>query len=355
MNLKVRLFDAALSDKFNYVNDLLLKGEIAAGKHIDDIEKWYSRYHESESSYAFANMTVAIRELLLSLGVTNKSTIACHPFCCLSSTAAIAEIGAKILWLDFDVAGPWISVSGLNSLDCKIDILFNYNVGGYSGCLDKIDKFCSDHNIHHINDCNASSLSMYQKKPVGSYGDFSVHSNYPNRHLRSIDGGIIVCNKKDHSQLKIRQRLGVTKQDYRDDYGEIDSKCDISIATGANNMSNISAAFLKTSLSSVDDIRNRYMELESYYSDVFNGFSLNKVSDFNPVPWLYPILVESPLKAKLSLKKVGVDSTRLHVSNVGYSIFKNAEGVTHNVNKFFERALWLPLSEEIDNFKEVLL
>ena len=77
------------------------------------------------------------------------------------------------------------------------------NVLGNCSEIDKIKSFAKKKNIYLIEDNCESLGSIYKKKNLGTYGDFSTFSFYYSHQLTAGEGGMIVCNNKaDYNILR---------------------------------------------------------------------------------------------------------------------------------------------------------
>jgi perosamine synthetase len=53
---------------------------------------------------------------------------------------------------------------------------------------------CKKHNLFLIEDAAEMHGQTYKGKPCGSFGDISIFSFYPNKHITTGEGGMIMCN-----------------------------------------------------------------------------------------------------------------------------------------------------------------
>ena len=93
----------------------------------------------------------------------------------------------------------------LNDLEKKISkrskAILIIHVLGTSVDMIKLEKIVKKNNLLLIEDTCESLGAKYNKKTLGSYGDFGTYSFYYSHQITSGEGGMVVCNNKFNYNL----------------------------------------------------------------------------------------------------------------------------------------------------------
>lgn len=126
--------------------------------------------------------------------------------CWSTSLWPIIQAGLKPKFIDVDLNTFSPSLETIKkNITKKTKAIMLINVLGNCSEIDKIKYFAKKKNIYLIEDNCESLGSIYKKKNLGTFGDFSTFSFYYSHQLTSGEGGMIVCSKS--SDYKILQSL----------------------------------------------------------------------------------------------------------------------------------------------------
>ena len=116
--------------------------------------------------------------------------------CWSTSLWPIVQAGLipKFIDVDLKTFSPSLEIIKKNTTKRTKALLIN--VLGNCSEIDKIKKFTKKKNIYLIEDNCESLGSIYKKKYLGTFGDFSTFSFYYSHQLTAGEGGMIVCNNK---------------------------------------------------------------------------------------------------------------------------------------------------------------
>ena len=82
----------------------------------------------------------------------------------------------------------------INSKTKAIMIVHTY---GLPVDVNPVLALAKKYNLYVIEDAAEMHGQYYKNKPCGSFGIISTFSFYPNKHITTGEGGMIVCNDKD--------------------------------------------------------------------------------------------------------------------------------------------------------------
>jgi len=346
----IKLFDCSIHTDYQVgVDKIFENGDLVYGSFVNELELKLGDIYQM-NCISFSDMTTALVQLFKSLHLKNGDVVLCHPYCCLSTTMAIKLAGLNVQWLALDKKNLCIDISSLQKKISVAKVVLNYNIGGFLPDLQIIENICSENDVIFINDCNNSDLSKIRKKFSPQYGDYSILSFYPNRNFGAIDGAAILSNKKDLSDLKKYQRLGIIRGEYRQTNGLFNPMHDVETIAGSNTMSNISAKLVLNRLKSFSKTMLEKIQTFNKISDSLKDITVRPSDIYEIVPWAIPIFVKDPLNFHHNMSKIGIETTDLHFDNSKYILFGENLNLLHPFH-----LMWAPLDVRIVKHSEEII
>jgi len=122
--------------------------------------------------------------------------------CWSTSLWPIVQAGLKPKFVDVDPNNLNISINDLKKkITSKTKLLMNVHILGNCSNMNQITKICKKKNIKIIEDTCESLGSKFNKKNLGTFGDFGSYSFYYSHQITSGEGGMIVCNDKSNYEI----------------------------------------------------------------------------------------------------------------------------------------------------------
>jgi perosamine synthetase len=156
--------------------------------------------------------------------------------------------------------------------------------------MNAILNLCKKYNLKIIEDAAEMHGQEYNGAQCGSFGDISIFSFYPNKHITSGEGGMIMCN--DHLLAERCRKL-------RNLAFEANGRRFVHNEIGWNyRMTNMQAAIGLAQLEKINEhiIRKRQIG-EKYYNELRNlkGFKLQKIkTEYSKnIYWVFGLVAES--------------------------------------------------------------
>jgi dTDP-4-amino-4,6-dideoxygalactose transaminase len=121
-----------------------------------------------------------------------------------SDASMVRLVGAKVLFLDIDLATFSVSLKGLEAIyNKKVKALVLPHLYGLiSPDILVIQDFCQRHAIYLIEDCAQAHGASAMDRQAGNFGDAAVFSFYPTKNLGGIgDAGCILTDSAAAAQL----------------------------------------------------------------------------------------------------------------------------------------------------------
>lgn len=88
-----------------------------------------------------------------------------------------------------------------SKLDKSVKLLMVTHYFGFPQNLQKIKAFCESRNIYLLEDCAHAFFGEFDRKPLGSYGDYAIASSM--KFFPIYEGGCLVSNQKNIKQLEL--------------------------------------------------------------------------------------------------------------------------------------------------------
>lgn len=345
--------------------DVLRSGQIASGPKVPEFEQALGELIQRSHVVSTSDMTSALMLALRLAGVKSGDEVLTLAFSCLSSNSPIALVGARPVWIDIDPDTASVSVEDFRrALTPKTKAVTLYHVAGYPGPIQAIADICRERGITVIEDCNNALGAEQDGRPVGAIGDFAVYSFYPNRQINGIEGGALVCpDAATADRARALRRFGINASTFRDQMGEINPESDVTEIGWSAGFSQLNAA---VALANLPDVKARWRRtvtnarfLESVCRDIRGLRAITPLPGAEPAYWGFLVLAERRDDVLAGLKNCGVQASRMHYRNDGYSGFGAISRSLPGTDEFMRSVIALPCGwwldqEQLDGMVESL-
>ncbi|MFZ1864491.1 MAG: DegT/DnrJ/EryC1/StrS family aminotransferase [Polyangiales bacterium] len=200
------------------VDRVLCHGQFINGPEVDAFEKNLARLLGVEHVIGVGSGTAALTLAMRALGIGPGDEVITVAHSYVATATSILLVGAKPVFVDIDPATGLMDASLLSAARTpRTKAVMPVHLGGIACNMDPIERFCSEHRLHLIEDCAQAIGATYRGRSVGSFGTgcFSLH---PLKTLASCgDGGFITTDDGDRAQLLRKLRsLGHRDRDHVD-------------------------------------------------------------------------------------------------------------------------------------------
>ena len=326
----------------------LKTGEYINGRNVATFEKKFSKFIGTRYAVGVSSGHAALYLVLkyLNLKKTDEVITVSHSYLASVSSIVLSNIKPVLCDIGDDLVIDETKIAKLINKNTKAIMLVH--LGGMPCNLNYILKLCRKYNLRLIEDCSQAAGSTYNKKKVGSFGNFGCFSLHPLKNLGALgDAGIITTDsKKAYFWLIKARNHGHSSRD----------ECDF----WSHNMrlDNLQAGFLLEKLKKLSKIiikRRKIAHLYNYHLKNLVTIPNQKRIKDNTYH-TYIIQTNKRNKLKKFLKKKGIE-TAIHYPKPIHKLkaFKN------KLRKFnlpatefaAKRILSLPIGEYLKR-KEVL-
>lgn len=204
--------------------------------------------------------------------------------------------------LDIELETYTLPISSLGPYDgVIITTLF-----GTTPDLNKIEKYCKEHNKILILDNASSPLSIYNGRNINDYGDATIGSAHQTKTLGVGEGGFAVVPSNLYDEFN-----------YLTNFGFNDERKYHNLGSNAK-LSDIAAAFILSHMETYDldthiKIQNKYIEAINNMTGVvvFNKDEIAKSGIHRLVYGNMPVVFDKPI-SHLVFRDVGIESNRYY-------------------------------------------
>ncbi|MFM6309112.1 MAG: DegT/DnrJ/EryC1/StrS family aminotransferase [Dolichospermum sp.] len=287
-----------------YLNQCIDTGWISSeGPFIKQLEEQFSTKVHRSYGIAVCNGSVALDVAIAALGIGKGDEVILPTFTIISCASAIVRAGATPVVVDSD---PMTWNMDTKEIEAKITprtkAIMVVHVYGLPVEMDQILNLAEKHGLYVIEDAAEMHGQTYKNRPCGSFGDISTFSFYPNKHITTGEGGIIVT---DHPQLaeKCRSLRNLCFQPQKRFVHE---------ELGWNfRMSNLQAALGVAQLERLTEFVHRKRAMGQLYTELLadvQGIQLPLAkSDYaDNIYWVYGIVLQEEITfdAEVMMKKL---------------------------------------------------
>ena len=272
-----------------YLNECIDSGWISSeGPFVKEFESKFAQRHGRKYGIAVANGTAALKCALEAIELKAGDEVIVPSFTIICCVTAILEAGGTPILVDCDPvtfnSSPEQIVDAITPRTKAIMLVHIY---GLPVDADPILKIANDKGIKVIEDVAEVIGLNYKKRPCGSLGQISTFSFYPNKHITTGEGGMILTDC-DIIADKCRSSRNLCFQKKRRFYHE---------QIGWNyRMTNLQAAIGLAQLERLDEFiekKRRIGELYSYLLKDFQNIQipLSKTNYARNIYWVYGIVL----------------------------------------------------------------
>jgi perosamine synthetase len=274
-----------------YLIECIDSGWISSeGPFVKKFEELFALKVSRKYAIAVSNGSVALDTALISLGIKAGDEVIMPTFTIICCASAITRVGAMPVLVDSDENTWNIDVTKIeDKITSKTKAIMVVHLYGLPVDMDKILELAKKYNLKIIEDAAEEFGQEYKGKPIGSFGDISCFSFYPNKHITTGEGGMITTDNIDISEKCRSLRNMCFKTERRFLHDEL----------GYNyRMTNIQAALGVAQLERIDEfikIKRATGELYNKLLSNVKGIELNcpKTDYADSIYWVYGVVLKN--------------------------------------------------------------
>lgn len=165
------------------------------GPFVKRFEEEFAARMGRKHGIAVTNGTTAIDAAVEALGIGPGDEVILPTFTIISCVLQIVRSGATPVLVDSDPLTWNMDVSQIESkVTPRTKAIMVVHIYGLPVDMDPVLDICQRHGLKLIEDAAEMIGQTYRGKPCGSFGDISTVSFYPNKHITTGEGGMILTD-----------------------------------------------------------------------------------------------------------------------------------------------------------------
>jgi perosamine synthetase len=274
------------------------------GPFIKKFEESFAARVGRKHGIAVCNGSAAIDAAIIALGIGEGDEVILPSFTIISCAAAIVRLGAIPVLIDSD---PETWNMDVKMIEEKITpatkVIMVVHIYGLPVDMDPLLEIAKKHKLQIIEDAAEMHGQTYKGKPCGSFGDISTFSFYPNKHITTGEGGMIVTDDDALAERCRSLRNLCFKSEKRFLHDEL----------GYNfRMTNLQAALGVAQLERLDEFVERKRAMGNLYTSLLQDLSeyiqlpVPKTIYAENIYWVYGMVLKNnvPFNAVTAMKKL---------------------------------------------------
>ena len=287
-----------------YLNQCIDTGWISSeGPFVEQFEKSLARRVGRRYGIAVANGSVALDAAVTALGIGPGDEVIMPTFTIISCAAAVVRAGAKLILVDSDPLTWNMDVGQVeDKITARTRAIMAVHIYGLPIDMDPLLAIAERHGLQVIEDAAEMHGQTYKGRPCGSFGTISTFSFYPNKHVTTGEGGMLVTGDAKLAEQCRRLR----------NLCFLPSKRFVHEELGWNfRMSNIQAALGVAQLERLDEFVGRKRHMGRRYAELLHDvpglqLPLSRTDYAENIYWVYGVVLSDgiPFDAEEAMRRI---------------------------------------------------
>ena len=288
-----------------YLVECIRTGWISSeGPFIKKFEEQLAARMGRKYGVAVSNGSVALDAAVMALGLGSGDEVILPTFTIISCAAAIVRAGAVPVVVDCDPVTWNMDVAQIEArITPRTKAIMVVHIFGLPVDMDPLLALARKHGLKVIEDAAEMHGQTYKGKPCGSFGDISTFSFYPNKHITTGEGGMIVTDDLALAERCRSLRNLCFKPEQRFVHDEL----------GWNfRMTNLQAALGVAQLERLDEFVGIKRRMGARYTELLTGtpgiqLPLAHTGYADNIYWVYGMVLDDsvPFDAKEAMTRLG--------------------------------------------------
>ena len=179
-----------------YLAECIDTGWISSeGPFVGEFEKQFAARVGRGHGIAVCNGTAAIDAAVEALGIGPGDEVILPAFTIISCIGQIVRAGATPVLVDSDPATWNMDVARIaERITPRTRAIMVVHTYGLPVDMDPVLALAAQHGLKIIEDAAEAHGQTYKGRPCGSFGDLSTFSFYPNKHVTTGEGGMVLAD-----------------------------------------------------------------------------------------------------------------------------------------------------------------
>ena len=263
------------------------------GPFVKEFEQKMSATVGRKYGIAVSNGTAALEVACQALGIGEGDEVIMPTFTIISCAMAVTKLGAVPVLVDSDIHDWNMNVDEIEKkITSKTKAIMIVHIYGLPVQVDKVLALANKYNLKVIEDAAEMHGQTYHGKPCGSFGDISTFSFYPNKHITTGEGGMVVTDDEELAERCRSLRNLCFRKDIRYVHDEISDNY---------RFTNLQAAVGLAQLERLEEFVEKKRDMGRYYTEKLQGVKglqlpIAKTSYADNIYWVYGLVLSEDVK-----------------------------------------------------------
>lgn len=193
-----------------YLEECIDTGWISSeGPFVKEFEEKFSARVGRKFGIAVANGSVALDTAVAAVGITHGDEVVMPTFTIISPAASVVRAGGRPVLVDSDAATWNMDLGQLqDKVKSEIEVKKNKNIKaimvvhvyGLPVDMNPVLELADKYDLKIIEDAAEMHGQTCHGRPCGSFGDIGIFSFYPNKHITTGEGGMVVTDDEEMAE-----------------------------------------------------------------------------------------------------------------------------------------------------------
>lgn len=264
------------------------------GPFVKEFEQKMSATVNRKYGIAVSNGTAALEVAAQALGLGSGDEVIMPTFTIISCAMAITKLGAVPVLVDSDIYTWNMNVDEIEAkITDRTKAIMIVHLYGLPVEVDKILALAKKYDLKVIEDAAEMHGQTYNGKPCGSFGDISTFSFYPNKHITTGEGGMVVTDDEKLAERCRSLRNLCFRKDVRYVHDEISDNY---------RFTNLQAAVGLAQLERLGEFLERKRLMGKYYTERLHDVKglilpIEKTDYADNIYWVYGLVLDKSIQA----------------------------------------------------------
>ena len=259
------------------------------GPFVKEFEQKMSAGVNRRYGIAVSNGTAALEVAIQALGVKGGDEVIMPAFTIISCAMAVTKVGAVPVLVDSDLRTWNMNTEEIEAkITPRTKAIMIVHIYGLPVEVDRVLALAEKYNLKVIEDAAEMHGQTYNGRPCGSFGDISTFSFYPNKHITTGEGGMVMTDDEELAERCRMIRNLCFRKDVRYVHDEISDNY---------RFTNLQAAVGLAQLERLDEFVGKKRRMGSYYTEKLREIDglilpLEKTDYADNIYWVYGIVLD---------------------------------------------------------------
>lgn len=288
-----------------YLCECIDSGWISSeGPFVREFEERMSASVGRKYGVAVSSGTAALEVAVQAINISEGDEVIMPTFTIISCAMAVTKRGGVPVFVDSDKATWNMRVDQIErKITPRTKAIMVVHLYGLPVDMAQVMEIAKRHGLKVIEDAAEMHGQTYDGKPCGSFGDISIFSFYPNKHITTGEGGMVLTDDEGLAERCRSLRNLCFQMDQRYVHNEISDNY---------RFTNLQAAVGLAQLERLEEFVKKKRIMGEIYTDILSevkGISLpiSETEHAKNIYWVYGIVIDEDVMVdnRFLVKKLG--------------------------------------------------